>query len=66
MSDLLTLAEAQHYLKVSRATLFRLMRAGAFPVVRVAPRRTLVRLADLQAYVQRQTTLPAPPERKEE
>ncbi|MBI2761847.1 MAG: helix-turn-helix domain-containing protein [Chloroflexi bacterium] len=50
-SDLLTIAEATHLLKVSRVTLHRWLRDGRLPAYQVGPRAVRIRRADLQAMM---------------
>jgi excisionase family DNA binding protein len=53
MPKLLTLPEVQAHLRVSRATVRRLITRGEFPIVKVG-RRTLVTRQALEAFVQQQ------------
>lgn len=50
--ELLTLKEVAHYLRVSRATVFRLLRGRSLASRKVG-RRTLVHRADLAAFIAR-------------
>lgn len=50
-SPLLALPAAAQYLTLGLRTLKVLVAKGAIPVVRVAPRRVAIRVADLDAYI---------------
>jgi excisionase family DNA binding protein len=50
-TDMLTKPEAWRYLRVSRATLDRLMAAGTLPVIKLG-RRVFFRRAALEAFLQ--------------
>lgn len=56
--SLLTAAEVADDLRVSTMTVYRLIRSGALPAVRVG-RNYRVRRADLVAYLERQVVDPA-------
>jgi len=51
-SALLTLREAAEYLRIDRATLYRLIRAGELTTVRVGKRQRL-RPEEIDAYLER-------------
>ena len=53
MAPLLTTREAADQLGVSLSTLYRLVKVGAIPLVRVSARRRGIRPASLDAYVAR-------------
>lgn len=55
-SELIVFAAAARYLRISKTTLERLVRAGTLPVVRTSRQRTFKK-ADLDIYIdQRRTT----------
>lgn len=58
-ADRLTLEDVAAELHCSRATVFRLLDAGAFPSIKVG-RRRLVDRSDVDAYVQRLKPPPIP------
>lgn len=49
--ELLTFAEIRELLKISRSTLYRLIRSGRLPVVYVAPRTPRIRKEDVEALL---------------
>lgn len=49
--ELLTFAEVRRLLKVSRSTLYRLIKSGRLPVVYVAPRTPRIRMEDVEALL---------------
>lgn len=51
--ELLTVQEAADWLTISRPTLWRMIRRGEIPVVRIARRTTRLRLTDLVNYIER-------------
>ncbi|MDI6894837.1 MAG: helix-turn-helix domain-containing protein [Bacillota bacterium] len=51
MEELLTFREAQKLLKVSRSTMYRLIRSGLLPVARLGPRSPRFRKEDLEAML---------------
>lgn len=57
MDELLTVAEVAEMLRVSTMTVYRLIRTGELPAVRVG-RNYRVRRADLDAYLQEQLVEP--------
>jgi excisionase family DNA binding protein len=50
---LLTVEEAAEWLTVSKPTLWRLIRGGEIPVVRMARRTIRLRLTDLENYIEK-------------
>ena len=50
---LLTVEGAAHYLSIGRSQMFELLRRGEIPSLTIGPRGRRVRVADLDAYVQR-------------
>jgi excisionase family DNA binding protein len=59
-ADVLTTDEAAAYLKVSRWTLYDLVRHGELPNRRAGRQRLRFYLADLDAYLGRVTPMPTP------
>ncbi len=57
MNDLLTVAEVADMLRVSTMTVYRLIRTGELPAVRVG-RSYRVKRADLDAYLEAQVVEP--------
>lgn len=57
MRDLLTVAEVAEMLRVSTMTVYRLIRTGQLPAVRVG-RSYRVRRGDLESYLEEQTVRP--------
>lgn len=61
-NEVLTVEEAQRYLKVGRTTMYELTKSGEIPCFKIGPKsagtkkqsRTLIRLEDLREYVRRQ------------
>ena len=58
-TELLTSREAAEYLKISRATLQRLSRAGEIPAIRIG-KLWRYRKSDLDAWADSQVSFPAP------
>lgn len=57
MNDLLTVAEVAEMLRVSTMTVYRLIRTGELPAVRVG-RSYRVKQADLERYLEEQMVRP--------
>lgn len=53
--SLLSIDEAATYLGISRASLYRLIKSGALPSVRVLKRKQLLARIDLDAFIKTQT-----------
>ena len=56
--DLLTIQEAAKLIRVSRATLFKLVKDGRLQVVRITPRKVLVRREELDRFLKASETTP--------
>ena len=55
--ELMTIKEVADYLRVSDATVYRLMRNGELPSIKFSAKRfTRIRRSDLNDYVERHTT----------
>jgi len=52
-NELITLLEAAGLLGISKSTLWRIIRGGELPVVKIAERSTRIKRSDLDAYVMR-------------
>lgn len=50
--ELLTVKEVMGILKVSEATVWRMLRQGELPIVKVAKRGTRIKRNDLDAYIE--------------
>lgn len=57
MDELLTVAEVAETLRVSTMTVYRLVRSGEIPAVRVG-RNYRIRRSDLDAYLEQQVVSP--------
>jgi len=55
-SDLLSIQEAAEMIRGSRATLFKLIKDGRLQVVRITPRKVLVRREELQRFIKASET----------
>ena len=51
--ELLTVQEAADWLTISKPTLWRMIRRGEIPVVRIARRTIRLRLTDLENYIEK-------------
>ena len=51
--ELLTIEEAAEWLAISKPTLWRMVRRGEIPVVRIAQRTIRIKLTDLDDYIER-------------
>jgi len=49
--QLLTVEEAAEWLTVSKPTLWRMIRRGEIPVVKIAQRTIRIKLSDIEAYI---------------
>lgn len=49
--ELLTVEEAAEWLAVSKPTLWRMIRRGEIPVVRIAQRNIRIKLTDIEDYI---------------
>ena len=58
---LLTIKEVAQYLRVSEATIFRLMRSGELPYIKFSAKKfTRIRRSELENYIQRHTVRKEP------
>lgn len=51
--ELLTAEEAADWLTISKATIWRMVRRGEIPVVRISGRTIRIKLTDLESYIDR-------------
>lgn len=51
--ELLTVEEAAEWLTISKPTLWRLIRSGEIPVVKMARRTIRLKLTDLENYIEK-------------
>lgn len=51
--ELLTVEEAADWLTISKPTIWRMIRRGEIPVVRIARRTIRLKLTDLENYIER-------------
>jgi len=51
--ELLTVEEAAEWLTISKPTLWRLIRSGEIPVVKIARRTIRLKLTDLENYIEK-------------
>ena len=51
--ELVTAEEAAEWLAISKATLWRMIRRGEIPVVRIAQRSIRLKVTDLENYIAR-------------
>ena len=63
--ELLTLDEAARLLTISKPTLWRILRRGELPVVKVTERGTRIKRSDIEAYISRHYITRKPNEAKE-
>ena len=63
--QLLTLDEAAKLLTISKATLWRILRKGELPVVKITERGTRIKRSDIEAYISRHYITRKPDEGKE-
>lgn len=54
--ELLTVDQAAKLLAISKPTLWRLLRRGELPVVKIAQRGTRLKRSDIEAYISRHYT----------
>ncbi len=54
--ELLTIEEVARFLKVSEGHVYKLMRQGKLPVIRVGKKYTRIERSDLLAFIQRHKT----------
>ncbi len=54
--QLLTVDEAAEWLTVSKPTLWRMIRRGEIPVVKIAQRTMRIKLSDIEAYIDKHYT----------
>ena len=62
--ELLTVEEGARLLTISKPTLWRMLRTGELPVVRIAKRGTRVKRSDIEAYIARHYITEKPNEGK--
>jgi excisionase family DNA binding protein len=48
---LLTIEEVSRMIRVSRATLFKIIKGGRLAVVRLSPRKVLIRREELERFI---------------
>jgi len=53
--EILTVSEVAKYLRVQRADAYRLLNEGKIPYFKLSPKRTRVRKADLERYLEELT-----------
>ena len=59
--ELMTIKEVAKYLKVSKSTIFRLMRDGELPSIKFSAKRfTRIKRSDLEAFIERHSTRKEP------
>jgi excisionase family DNA binding protein len=51
--ELLTIEEAADWLAISKPTIWRMIRRGEIPVVRIARRTIRLKLTDLENYIEK-------------
>ena len=51
--ELLTVEEAADWLTISKPTLWRIIRRGDIPVVRIARRSLRIKMTDLENYIEK-------------
>ena len=56
--NLLTIREAAETIRISRATLFKLIKDGRLQVVRITPRKVLVRREELERLIEESEKTP--------
>lgn len=50
--ELLTIEEAADWLAISKPTLWRMVRRGEIPVVKIARRNVRIKLSDIEDYIE--------------
>ena len=59
--QLMTIKEVAEYLRISKATVFRLMRSGELPSIKFSAKRfTRIKRSDLEAFIGRHSTKKEP------
>ncbi len=59
--QLMTIQEVAEYLRVSKSTVFRLMREGELPSIKFSAKRfTRIKRSDLEAFIERHSTKEEP------
>jgi len=59
--ELMTIKEVAEYLRVSKSTVFRLMRDGELPAIKFSAKRfTRIQRSDLEAFIKRHSTKEEP------
>ena len=51
--ELLTVEEAAEWLTISKPTIWRMIRRGEIPVVKIAKRSIRIKLTDLENYIEK-------------
>ena len=51
--ELLTVEEAAEWLTISKPTLWRMLRRGEIPVVKIAKRTVRIKLSDIEGYIEK-------------
>lgn len=51
--DLLTVEEAADWLVISKPTLWRMIRRGEIPVVKISQRTIRIKLTDIEDYIEK-------------
>lgn len=51
--ELLTVEEAADWLTISKPTLWRMIRGGEIPVVKIARRTIRIKLSDVENYIEK-------------
>ena len=51
-AELLTVDEAAEWLAISKPTLWRMIRRGEIPVVKIAQRTIRIKLTDIEDYIE--------------
>jgi putative molybdopterin biosynthesis protein len=55
--ELLTVEEAAEWLSISKPTIWRIIRRGEIPVVRIGQRTIRLRLEDLEKFIETHTDI---------
>ena len=59
--ELMTIKEVTEYLRVSKSTIFKLMRTGELPSIKFSAKKfTRMKRSDLQAFIERHSTKEEP------
>jgi excisionase family DNA binding protein len=60
MNDLLTVAEAAAYLRLSKAQTYKMITEKKIPHIRLGQKRVVIRRVELEDWLKGQTVLPRP------